>query len=166
MKTVSALTVIELIVVVSVLAVLAAVSILGYNGVQKDARDSTREGVVTTVREALERYYEKNGEYPSVSSLVSNAVPAVSKAAAAAKLGLATGDIAMPNLAASINPLTSTAPPPLNYITYTAQSAVNNAACQTTLGGGCDQFTLQYIKESNNTTVTIQSRRSGRPASP
>jgi prepilin-type N-terminal cleavage/methylation domain-containing protein len=162
MKTKSAFTIVELLVVVSIITILSAVTIFAYSGSQKDARDSARKGTATVISEALEKYYDKNGEYPSVVSLVNSSV---SGQAAADKLGVALDDLGMPRLpAGTTNPLTSTNPPTNDNITYIATSDVNNTSCQTSPTGGCDQFTLKYIEESGQ-TITIASRRHGRPSS-
>lgn len=161
MKTTSGFTVVEMIVVISLIAILAAVTIFAYNGSQKDGRDSTRSSMTSVISEALEKYYDANGEYPSVASLANNG--GVTGQTVATKLGISTDDLKMPQLpSGATNPLTSTNPPTNDNITYTASSVTNNTACQTDPNGGCDQFTLQYISESTGSTVTIQSHHSGR----
>lgn len=161
MKTKSGFTVVEILIVISLIAILSALSIIVYNGSQKDARDSTRSSVTSLISEALEKYYDANGEYPSVASLVNNG--GVTGQTVATKLGISVSDLKTPRLpAGSDNPLTSTNPPTNDNITYTASSVTNNTSCQTDPNGGCDQFTLQYISESSGLTVTVSSHHSGR----
>ncbi len=57
-------TVIELIVVISVIGILLAISVLAYTQVQKQARDDARSADMTMLQNQLEKFYEKNGEYP------------------------------------------------------------------------------------------------------
>lgn len=57
-------TVIELIVVISIISLLVAISILAYNQVQKQSRDDEKNADITMVQNQLEKYFEKNGEYP------------------------------------------------------------------------------------------------------
>lgn len=164
MKTKSAFTIVELLVVMSVIAILSTISVFVYNSIQQDARDSARKANVTVISDALEKYYDQNGEYPSVASLVNN--NGVTGQAVATKLGISINDLKMPRLpTGATNPLTSTNPPVSDNITYTASSSADNTSCQSNVNGGCDQFTLKYIEESGS-TITIQSRHSGRPASP
>lgn len=148
---------IELLVVITIIGILAGIIIVAYNGVQQSARDSKRSGVVTTIDEGLEKYYLKNGEYPSVRNLV-NSYAGNTGSAIATLLSISASDIIMPQMPSSAtNPLTSTTPPTNDYITYTATDSVNNTACQTSTTGGCNQFTLTYIKEVGGST-TVSSR--------
>ena len=57
-------TIVELLIVVVVIAILAAITIVAYNGVTSRAKDSTRQGDVRTITQALELYYLENGRYP------------------------------------------------------------------------------------------------------
>jgi prepilin-type N-terminal cleavage/methylation domain-containing protein len=156
-------TVIELLVVITIIGILAGILIIAYNGVQQNARDSKRAGVVTTIDEALEKYYLKNGEYPSVRNLV-NSYAGNTGSAVASLLNISSADIIMPQMpSTATNPLTSTTPPPTDYITYTASDSVNNANCQSSTTGGCNQFTLTYIKENGGSTA-VTSRHN--PSSP
>lgn len=161
MKTKSAFTIVELLVVISIIAVLSTIAVVAYQGIQKDARDSTRKGNASIISEALEKYYDANGEYPSVASLV-NTNPANTGSAVASKLKISPNDLKMPRMpAGATNSLTAGPTPHDDYITYVAKSDINDASCQNDSDGGCDQFTLQYIEESG-TTKTIQSRHKGR----
>lgn len=58
-------TLVELIVVISIIGILATVGVLSYLRIQVRVRDDKRLANVTIIHEALERYYLKNGQYPS-----------------------------------------------------------------------------------------------------
>src|SRR5690349_17112284 len=62
-------TLVELIVVIVVIAILATVAIIGLDRYAQDGRDTRRSSNVTAISEALEKYYDKNGEYPSCAAL-------------------------------------------------------------------------------------------------
>lgn len=157
-----AFTIVEIVIVIAVMAILSSIAALAYNTVREDARDATRQGNVAIIAEALEKYYEKNGEYPSVASLVNN-YTANTGSAVAAKLSIAEKDLIMPQMpSSSTNALTSSANPHSDYIVYAAQSAVNNTSCQNSTTGGCDEFTLTYAEEGSGTNKTVQSRRKSR----
>ena len=158
MKDWRGFTLVELLVVVGIIAVLATIGLVSYAVIQRDANDGARKSNATIIAEGLERYYNKNGEYPSVVSLVNNTAGNTGTVVAA-KLGIDQTALDMPNMAASAtNALTSTAASQANdYINYTASRPSNETSCQTTVAGGCDKFTLTYIEESG-TTVTINSR--------
>lgn len=57
-------TLIELIVVIAVLGILATLVVPRVVGVQKDAKTKTDAANETIIKNALERYYAENGEYP------------------------------------------------------------------------------------------------------
>ena len=58
-------TVVEIIVVMSAIAILAGISVVGYGGMQRNARDKERVSDIQVIQNALEVYYDKNGRYPS-----------------------------------------------------------------------------------------------------
>ena len=62
-------TLVELIVVIVVIAILATLATLGFNRYLEDGRDNRRTANATTIAEALEKYYDKNGEYPSCANV-------------------------------------------------------------------------------------------------
>jgi prepilin-type N-terminal cleavage/methylation domain-containing protein len=158
MKSKSGFTLVELLVVMVVIAILATVALVSYARVQRDANDSTRRGNARIIAEGLEKYYDQNGEYPSVVAVVNNTAGNTG-AVVAAKLNINPAVLDMPNMAASdTNALSSTAASQANdYINYTALRFVSNTTCQTSATGGCDEFTLTYVEESG-TTVTLDSR--------
>jgi prepilin-type N-terminal cleavage/methylation domain-containing protein len=158
MKNKRGFTLVELLVVMVVIAILAGIALVSYAVVQRDANDSTRKGNAAVITEALEKYYDNNGEYPSVIDIVNN-YAANTGTVVAAKLKISPAALDNPNMAASAtNALTSTAASQANdYINYTALRDVNDSQCQTLAGGGCSEFTLTYVEESG-TTITIASR--------
>lgn len=58
-------TLVELTVVIAVIAILATISIIMYSQVQKQSRDSQRDANSVVLQGELEKYFERNGEYPS-----------------------------------------------------------------------------------------------------
>lgn len=164
MKSRSGFTVIELIVTIAIIAILLAISILTFSKQQIEARDQTRHSRATILAEAIEKYYEKNGEYPSVPSLVSE--NGNTGSTIAAKLKVETDTLIFPGVTSSTtNSLTSGAPTTTKakYAASSVNSTENNA-CQTSTTGGCDSFTITYKKEEDNSDVVIKSRYSDRTA--
>lgn len=163
MKSKSGFTIIEVLVTAVVIAIVSSLIVLSYSKIQSDSRDSTRKNTATLVSNALEKYYNKNGEYPSVRSLVNN-YPENTGDALATKLRLPSVTLTMPNMPAdATNILTAGPTPHDDYIAYIGKSDVNDSACQTSATGGCDQFTLKYLTEAGD-TITIDSDHRGRPA--
>lgn len=147
-----AFTLIEVMVVVVIIGILASISILGYNSVQKNARDSSRSAKATVISEALEKYYEKNNEYPSVAALGSQSITAVKQ-----KLSIQDSDVlVLPSGTPGVSAIYSSGPSPTR-LAYTGTP--NDATCQSNASGYCDTFQLQYVAEADNSTVTINSRQ-------
>lgn len=164
MKSRSGFTVIELIVTIAVIAILLAISILAFSKQQIEARDQTRLSRATIVAEAIEKYYEKNGEYPSVPSMVSESGNTGSTIAA--KLKVETDTLIFPGVTSSTTNSFTSGSPTTTKAKYSASSVdpTENTACQTSTTGGCDTFTITYKKEEDNSDVVIKSRYSDRTA--
>ena len=161
MKSKSGFTIVEVLITVLVIGILASITVVAYTKVQQDSRDSIRRGNATVIAESFEKYYGKNGEYPSVRSVVNNYTDNTGSVVAS-KLGINTSALTMPRMpSGATNALRSSATPTDDYISYIAASEVNDSACQTALTGGCDEFTLKYAEESG-AIVTIESRHKGR----
>ena len=164
-KRTNGFTIVEIIVVISVIAVLSSLAVLTYNTIRQDTRDAARNSNATIISEALEKYYDSNGEYPSVASIVKEQ-PANTGSAVASKLSIPATSLVMPNTPSSTtNALTSNAEPTDDLIAYVAESAYNNSSCQSSVNGGCDKFTLTYKEEGSEELKIINSRRSSRETS-
>lgn len=165
MKIKKAFTLVEILVVISILAILTSFAVVTFVSIQKDSRDSTRKSNVTIISEALEKYYEKNGEYPSVASLSSTNAD---RAAVVNKLSIPESALKMPRTPSSVsNPITHLSEGAHNFkddeIEYAGQSATDNNACQNDVNAGCDEFTLKYKEEAGD-VVAIESRHRSRIA--
>lgn len=58
-------TLVELVVTVAVIGILLTIITIASVKLQQQSRDSEREGDVMAIMSALEKYYDKNGEYPA-----------------------------------------------------------------------------------------------------
>jgi len=163
MKSRSGFTIIELMITIAVVAILATITTIAYSQVQTDSRNTARQGNATAIANALETYYTKNGEYPSVRSLVNN-FPENTGTAVATKLGIDASTLRMPSMPSNqTNALTANTDPTNDNIAYIGSSEVNNSNCQNIATGGCDQFTLKYIEEGTGEEILIESKHKGRP---
>ncbi len=61
-------TLIEIAIVVAVIAILTALTLVVYNNVQMQARDTKRLTDMRIITSQLKKYYDQNGEYPTISS--------------------------------------------------------------------------------------------------
>ena len=152
-KSTSGFTIVEIAVVVVIISILATLVTVGFNRTQADTRDTLRSSRTTVIANALEKYYDENGDYPSCSSLtqsgsvVANSVLAgidpatllTPKSAAAATNSISCADLT-----------TTTGPDTYAYI------GDGTASCST--GAACTRWTLKYIDEGSNQIKTISSQ--------
>ena len=80
-RSVSAFTLIELLIVIAIIAILASLVLAAASGVQKKGARSRAEGEIAALGAALESFKADNGDYPANSltnssvSLVTNLMP-------------------------------------------------------------------------------------------
>ena len=156
-------TLVEILVSVAIIGILASIVTLNFTTQQVNARDSTRSSKATIIAAALEKYYDEHGEYPSPKAILgtygANTGPVV-----ASLLSLADKDVlVMPNAPAGTTNSLASALGSTDVIAYVAASTVGNDNCQNNASAGCEQFTLSYKKESDGSTVTINSTYKLRP---
>ena len=144
-------TLIELIVVIAVIGILASITVLGFTRFQQDGRDAQRLSSVTAISEALEKYFDENGEYPGCSVMTSSAGSIITS------LPNLTSDVlTSPGEESADNSVRCAA---LNiegadFFEYTGD---DSADC--TSGTFCGRFTLRYKEEGSGEIREIGSRR-------
>ncbi len=69
-------TIVELVVVVLVLSALVVIGGLAWRSARDNARNLTMRNDVVIIKDAIERYYDDNGEYPLPSGCTYNAADA------------------------------------------------------------------------------------------
>lgn len=67
-KTASGFTLTELLVTITVIAILASLTIVAYNTIQAQAKNTQRQADIQLVQHYLKTYYNKNGEYPPTTA--------------------------------------------------------------------------------------------------
>ncbi len=68
MKSTSAFTLIELLIVILIIGILAAMIVMSVVQASAKARDVKRQQDLKNVQKALEMYYTTNGNYPSTNN--------------------------------------------------------------------------------------------------
>jgi len=145
-------TIVEVTIVVAIIAILAAISIVMYSKIQTDTRNNNRASKVDIITGALEKYYSKNGEYPSCSALTQSAA----QVSATVLPGIDPGALLVPNSASGVT----------NSITCTALTAgsgpdtfayVGDGSSTCSTGAACLKYTLQYRKEGTGEIITKPS---------
>lgn len=145
-------TLVELAIVIVIIAILAAITIFTYSHVQVGTRDSTRNSRATLIAGALEKYYTKNGEYPSCANMEQ------SGATVASLLGIdptilvtPTASSSTSNSITSCTDLTTGSGP--DIFAYVGDGST---ACST--GSACAYYKFEYRQESTGTIVTFSSQ--------
>ena len=159
-------TIVELVVVIALIGILTAIALLGLSGFQANSRDQQRFAKATTISEALEKYYTANGEYPAVTAVTTTGSTVATKIGVQSKTLIMPGDAGTNSITALVTPTTTPAKNKIGYIGYidteNQQSSLSGCAGDGSGNGGCDGFDLKYIKEEDNSTQTITSRRGDR----
>ena len=147
-------TLIEIVIVVVVMLILAAVSAAGMGVYLRDARDGQRESKITLLTNALEKYYDEHGEYPSCSSIATTDVAAAGQVLG----GLDADTFRMPNASESTtNSISCTGANPnstTDTIVYTSGQVVSPML-------PLNSYILRYYSESESATVSTPGRRTG-----
>lgn len=68
-KNRSGFTVVEIVIIISVIAILAGIGVVSFFKIQQKARDYQRSTKSIAITEAIEKYYDKHGEYPTCDTL-------------------------------------------------------------------------------------------------
>ncbi len=153
-RTQTGFTLVELLVVIVVIAILATVVSLGLGRYLEDGRDSQRASNIAVISEALEKYYDKNGEYPGCSVLTADSnvvagtvLPGLDQSALLTPLA---SDTTLNSLSCSTAPTQSQ-----DVYQYVGDGS---ATCNT--GAVCLSYTLRYREESSKQIIEVKSRRS------
>ena len=153
-KTTSGFTMVEILVVVSIIGVLATISTVSFSSIKSRANDAERSSKVTIIAEALEKFYDKNGEYPGCGAM-SQAASVITTTTLS---GVDPDVLAVPTATNGVNSILSACadlPTGIDNYAYVGDSST---ACMT--GQACTQFTLKYREESTGNIIALQSRRS------
>ncbi|MDN5274665.1 MAG: hypothetical protein JWP06_566 [Candidatus Saccharibacteria bacterium] len=151
-KNRSGFTIVEVTIVVAIIAILAAISIAVYSKVQIDVRNTDRSTKVGVITGALEKYFNKNGEYPSCSAMTQTAA----QVSASVLPGIDPGALVTPTTATGVS----------NAITCTGLTAgsgpdtfayVGDGSTTCDTGAACLKYTLQYRKEGTGEIISKDS---------
>lgn len=147
-------TLVELVVVIAVIGILAAITLIGFSRYQADGRDARRASSVSAITEALEKYYDQNGEYPSCSE-----VTAIASVVTGSTLqGLSTQTLIAPQAAdGTSNSIQCGATLTTNGVDFFSYEGDGSVACNGSTS--CLNYTISYRDESTGTIKAVTSRR-------
>lgn len=140
MKRKDGFTIVEIAVVIVIISILTVLTITAYNRVQANARNDATKSKATVISEALEKYYEKNGQYPPDCTALTGAVSSVTSNYLQ---GLDSNTLTRNGNAANTNSLICSSEPTTSNFSY---------------DGSPDQYNLSYLEEASGKVVTFSSR--------
>jgi len=149
-------TLIELIVVIAIIGILATITAVGFGRYQSDTRDARRASSASVISEALEKYYDINGEYPSCAAVSAGTV------AKDTLKNVDAGSLITPQATpGTINSIKCTSAGnvlAVNGSDFFEYQGDGSPDCNGS--GSCLSYVLKYKDEIDNTIRTINSRRS------
>jgi prepilin-type N-terminal cleavage/methylation domain-containing protein len=155
-------TLLELIVVIAVIGILAAITIIGFSQYQKDTRDARRVSSVNAIHEALEKYYDANGEYPSCGQITADGVDLVNDTLAGLDQPTVVAPAAPGSTSNSLKCTSGGNTLTINGEDFFEYEGDGSTTCSGS--GSCLAYTLKYKSESDGAIATVTSRRVGQVA--
>jgi len=152
-KTISGFTMIELIVVITVIGILSTIGVASYSRVQANSRDAERSSKITILAEALEKYYDKNGEYPSCAAMSQ----ATNTVVANTLEDITTDILTTPSADSGTNSILANCSDLVLGNDAIAYIGDGSSTCLT--GQDCLEWTLKYYEEGTNSIKSVSSRR-------
>ncbi|HZJ34877.1 MAG TPA: fibronectin type III domain-containing protein [Candidatus Angelobacter sp.] len=151
-KAIRGFTIIELLVVVSIMGILTTVGIISFSRIQSDSRDSQRSSKITVIAEALEKYYDENGEYPSCNAMTQSPETVTTETLT----GIDPEVLATPRAESGTNSILASC---ANLTSTTdAFAYVGDGSSDCLNGEACSQYTLNYQEESTGNIISLSSR--------
>ena len=150
-------TLIEVLIVSTIIVIATSVTTVTYLNVQKDSRDTKKLASATSLAESLERFFERNGEYPPVASVTDPNAVTVKQMLDVPTLN----SLLHPNApsGSSVNVWKTGTTSTTNQFTYTPNTDTSDS-CRTLSSStdACMDYKIQFYKEKTGTVETIYSR--------
>jgi prepilin-type N-terminal cleavage/methylation domain-containing protein len=151
-------TLIELIVVIAIIGILATITIIGFTRYQGDTRDARRASSASVIVEALEKYYDQNGEYPSCAAMSAPATTVSTTTLTGIDPNALIAPQAPSNTTTSIECTSAGYTLTVNGTDFFEYQGDGSPDCAGS--GSCLSYTLKYKDETDGKIISINSRRS------
>lgn len=152
-KTTSGFTIVEVLIVVTIIGILTAVGFVSYESIISASRDSRRSSRITILSEALEKYYDQNGEYPGCDAMTQT--PAI--VTGTTLKGLDSEVLAVPDAVSGTNSILALCADLTTDEDSFAYVGDGSDTCLT--GAACSYYVLKYREEATGNTISVVSRR-------
>lgn len=135
---------VEIIIVVVIIGILTTLGVVAFGRYRADANDSRRDAQLTTIADALEKYYQANGEYPGCTSMTQS--PSV--ISNNVLVGLDTSLFKAPGSTLD-NSFVCSTPTTTDSFGYVG----TGSSCAT--GTACESYSLQYKTERDGSVASV-----------
>jgi prepilin-type N-terminal cleavage/methylation domain-containing protein len=149
----SGFTLVELIVVIATIGILATITVIGLTRYQADTRDAKRAASVSVISEALEKYYDENGEYPSCTDVMA----AASTLTQETLVGVSASAVKAPQAPSGQTNSIECEDISIDGTDLFEYEGDGSPAC--TGSTACLSYTLKYKEESSGQIKSLTSRR-------
>jgi prepilin-type N-terminal cleavage/methylation domain-containing protein len=157
-KTTSGFTIVELIIATVIISILAMLGTYSFMVIQVDSRDSQRSIKISMIAEALEKYYDDKGEYPSCNSMsdtIDNVVANTLKSIKPDVLTAPTAAIGSNSIICDDMPTGYTLD---RFAYFGSNSSDSSVLCSANSTAACLQWTLKYREEASGNIIPLNSR--------
>jgi len=138
-RTTNGFTIAELITVITLISILASIGFISYDKIQEDTYNQQRSLKISIIAEALEKYYDNNGEYPDCDAMTQ------------------TSETVTTETLKGMDPQVLTTPK--NPTDTNSIICVEPTSDKFAYIGDGTQFTLKYKNGSSGDVVSLESRR-------
>lgn len=152
-------TIIELLVTIVIISLLSTIITLSYVRIQRGQSDTTRDNKVIILKDALERYYDVNGEYPSNKIMNESTDVELAKLLKVEADGITLDTVVIDPATDKFLPVSTlgTAQGRIGYKgTTPGGTSGDENLCLYQINGGCFKYALRYETELSG-IKTIES---------
>ena len=148
-RTARGFTIVEIMVIVAIIGILTAIGFVSFGSIQSSTRDYQRSSRVKLISEALEKYYDNNGEYPGCTAMSQTPATVVNDTLQ----GLDPNVLTAPSAESGTNSISALCADLTAGVDGFSYIGDTNSACLT--GNSCLRYTLKYKEEGSGTVKLI-----------